>query len=346
MHRCPDVLVILLAANRFSLEYVPMMQTGTSDPILVTDVPLLPPRAPATHKGQVGRVAIIAGSRGMSGAAVLCGLGALRGGAGLVRVYCPESIQPILAASEPCLMTYALPETRAGVLSFKRSGVSVLTSPDWSNVVAMGPGLGRDAGLGDLVNAVFQTYPGAVLLDADALNAISASGAWTAEWWRDRQAAPSPTDTPASKPPVIVTPHPGEMELLRRSLGISSPEVGPEDSTRIRIASEFARMTSTIVVLKGHRTVVATSDRAYVNTTGNPGMAAGGMGDVLTGLIAALIGQGMAPFDACCLAVYAHGLAGDRLAQRIGPVGFLAREVADELPGALAESSRARIGFL
>ena len=298
------------------------------------------------HKGQAGRVAIIAGSRGMSGAAVLCGLGALRGGAGLVRVYCPESIQPIVAASEPGLMTNGLPESASGVLSFKQSGVAVLTSPDWSNVAAIGPGLGIDAGLSDLVNAVFQAYAGPLLLDADALNAISRTAAWNAEWWRTRQAGPSPADTPAEKPPVIVTPHPGEMAKLRQSLGLRAVALDNDDSLRLQAAFEFAQRTATIVVLKGHRTVVADSTRAYVNVTGNAGMAAGGMGDVLTGLIAALIGQGMSPFDACCLAVHAHGRAGERLAQRIGPIGFLAREVADELPAALAESSRPRIGFL
>src|SRR5262245_14820406 len=194
------------------------MKPTSNEPEIVTDVPSLPVRQPTLHKGQAGRVAVIAGSRGMSGAAVLCGLGALRAGAGLVRVYCPESIQPTVAASEPCLMTYPLPELATGVLSFKRSGTAILSSPDWSSVAAVGPGLGRDPGLTNLVNAIFQTYPGPLVLDADALNAIAASAEWNAHWWRDRQAGPAPGENRANKPEVVVTPHPGEMLRLRRSL--------------------------------------------------------------------------------------------------------------------------------
>lgn len=318
--------------------------TSNSLPPIVTDVPPFPPRAPHAHKGDCGRVAIVAGSRGMSGAAVLCGLGALRGGAGLVRVYTPESVQPIVAASEPCLMTYPLPESHSGALSFKQSGVAVLSTPDWADVCAIGPGLGHDPGLADLVNAVFQTFPGPLVMDADALN-VAAAARWPAHWWRTRQAAAAPQASPGVKPPVVVTPHPGEMRRLRAALGQPDAEISPDDEARIRVAYEFAVQSDTIVVFKGHRTVVADTARIFVNSTGNPGMATGGMGDVLTGLIAALIGQGMAAFEAACLAVHAHGRAADRLAAGVAPVGYLAREVADALPAALAESSREPIGF-
>lgn len=312
-------------------------------PPLLNDVPSLPPRPSHIDKHAAGHVAIVAGSRGMSGAAILCGLGALRGGAGLVRVYTPESVQPLVAAAEPCLMTYALPENRSGELSFKASGAAILSTPDWANVAAIGPGLGHNVGLSELVNALFQTFPGPLVLDADALN-VAATAGWSAEWWRNRQAADSPMSAPAVKPPVVLTPHVGEMQRLRRALKLSDLELTHDDA-RLLSACEVARATATIVVLKGHRTVVASAAAAYVNPTGNAGMAAGGMGDVLTGLIAALIAQGMPAFDAARLAVYVHGQAGDRLARQIGPIGFLARELADAIPAALAEATRAPIGF-
>jgi NAD(P)H-hydrate epimerase len=134
------------------------------------------------------------------------------------------------------------------------------------------------------------------------------------------------------------------MARLREAAGL--PELmGSDDDTRLRIAHEYAQLTGLTVVLKGHRTVVCTPNEAYVNTTGNPGMATGGMGDVLTGLIAALLAQGLNAYDGARLAVHCHGLAADMCAKRIGPVGYLARDVAETLPAALARASNARIGF-
>ena len=134
------------------------------------------------------------------------------------------------------------------------------------------------------------------------------------------------------------------MARLRKAAGLADLR-GDDDNTRLRIAHEYACYAGAAVVLKGHRTVVCTRDRAYVNTTGNPGMATGGMGDVLTGLIAALLGQALDAFDAARLGVYCHGLAADICATRIGPVGYLARDVAEMLPVALARSANARMGF-
>lgn len=302
---------------------------------VITTVPRLPQRPPAMHKGQAGKVAIIAGSRGMSGAAVLCGLGALRGGAGLVRVFTPECVQPIVAASEPCLMTTAVTGTKDGEWSFKRSVHGLFDALRWADVTALGPGLGDAKSMPMLVNALVQCCPGPMVLDADGLNGMARTEWFDAQHWRNRQAAAVPAESRAIKPPLVVTPHPGEMARLRGALKFNPPEVPSADDGRLRCAAEFAIATNTIVVLKGHRTVVTDGRRAYINTTGNPGMATGGMGDVLTGLIAALIGQGLAAFEAAVLGVHAHGAAADLAAARIGPAGYLAREVADLLPAVI-----------
>jgi NAD(P)H-hydrate epimerase len=300
---------------------------------LVTDVPPRPPRAADAHKHSTGRVGILAGGPGMSGAGVLCGLGALRGGAGLVRVYCAAASQPIIAASEPCLMTTALPD--GDPTDFIEP---LVDGPDWWTVLAVGPGLGRSANAMAAASYVCASKAVPIVLDADGLAPLCEKGpnAFIAH-------GPSPGFDVITWPAVI-TPHAGEMRQLRAGAGLPA-ELGQDDETRVRVAHEYACLIDGVVVYKGPRTVVADPERAYVNTTGNSGMAAGGMGDVLTGLIAALIGQGMEPFDASRLAVYAHGLAADRLSKSIAAVGYLAREVADALPHALAEASVPRIGF-
>lgn len=277
---------------------------------------------------------IIAGSRGMSGAACLAGLGALRGGAGLVRVLTPESVQPIVAAGEPCLMTVPLSETKSGQISRKALGCLPEMAFDWADVVAIGPGLGSatgpDVGVSELVELTLRMLKIPVVIDADALNAAPD----LLQTWL----------TARKNTPTILTPHPGEMARLRQGAGLRKLAVS-DDDTRLRITHEYAHLTGAVVVLKGHRTVVCTPAEAYLNTTGNPGMATGGMGDVLTGLIAALLGQDLSGFDAARLGVYCHGAAADLVAQQIGPVGYLAREVADALPTALSAASRPRMGY-
>ncbi len=299
-------------------------------PRTIRDLPPLPPRPVDMHKGQAGRVAIIAGSRGMSGAAVLAGLSALRGGAGLVRVCTPASVLPIIAAGEPCLMTQALPETDQG----QADGSNAFRALDlnWPTVVALGPGLGTTSPVQEFVTQVVTRAQVPLVLDADGINCLA--GGTLPQWWKQR--APETT---------VVTPHPGEMKRLRSAAGLS-PLDAQDDDGRIRIAHEYAQLTGCVVVLKGHHTVVATASSVYVNTTGNPGMATGGMGDVLTGLIAALIAQGLAPADAARLGVAVHGAAADLLARQLAPVGFLAREVADMIPVALAQTARAPMGFV
>lgn len=295
-----------------------------------SDVPTLPSRPDATHKGQVGRVVVVAGSRGMSGAACLSALGALRGGAGLVRVLTPISVQPIVAASDPCLMTAPLPETNEGCIRFEKSSGVLAGALRWATVVALGPGLGQQRGLAELVRHIADAFAGPLVVDADGLNNVAAAGP---EVWSPRRGRPT-----------VLTPHPGELARLRHAAGLADAR-GEDDGPRLRIAHEYASRAGTTVVLKGHRTVVCTPELAFTNTTGNPGMATGGMGDVLTGFVAALLGQGLDAFDAARLGVYCHGLAADLCAKRIGPVGYLARDVAEMLPAALAQAGGSRMGF-
>jgi NAD(P)H-hydrate epimerase len=307
------------------------MADATQPPVPTHDIPVLPQRADDTHKGQTGRVALIAGSRGMSGAACLSALGALRGGAGLVRVLTAESAQPIVAASDPCLMTVPLAETPAGFIAAEAfPTIRDDTLSNWADVVGIGPGVGEDAATAEVVIDVLRGFAGPVVIDADGLNNIAKTGP---DVWAARAARPT-----------VITPHPGEMARLRESAKMKALG-GRDDAVRLRMAHEYAARFDVTVVLKGHRTVVCTPDQAYVNTTGNPGMATGGMGDVLTGLIAALLGQSMNAYDAARLGVYCHGLAADMCAKRIGPIGYLARDVAETLPAALAQASNARIGF-
>lgn len=304
--------------------------SSTPLPKIVDDLPQLPAREAGVHKHMLGRVGVVAGSRGMSGAAVLCALGALRGGAGLVRVFCAESIVPLVSTAEPSLMTVGLRETKDGEI---RAHAVQLASEafEWPSVLAVGPGIGMGEEQAALTRGLIAAFAGPMVVDADGLNSLAAPGddAWLA---------------PDREEPIVLTPHGGEFNRLARTYGLE-PLTDSTDEARIRAAHALSSRIGTLVVLKGPRTVVCTPRQAYLNTTGNPGMAAGGMGDVLTGLIAALIGQGMPSFDACRLAVHVHGLAGDRLAKRIGPVGFLARELADEIPGALAAVMPGRIGF-
>ena len=304
------------------------MPDSTLPPTPTSDIPTLKPREATTHKGQVGRVAIIAGSRGMSGAAILAGLGALRGGAGLVQIYCPESVQPIIAASEPCFMTVPLGETMDGQLA-PSTAETIKELHEWATSLAIGPGIGVSHQTAELLWSVIEESERPTVVDADGLNNMAGY--------------PRGDLDCLGETPTVVTPHPGEMARLRKAAGMGA--LDGDDETRLRIAHEFSRHSGATVVLKGHRTVVCTKDQAFINTTGNPGMATGGMGDVLTGLIAALLGQGLGPYDAARLGVYCHGLAADTCAKRIGPVGYLARDVAEMLPPALAQASGSRMGF-
>jgi ADP-dependent NAD(P)H-hydrate dehydratase len=278
---------------------------------IVNELPRLTPRPPDSNKGNYGRVLVVAGSRGMSGAAVLCGTAALRGGAGLVTVAVPEEILPIVAAGNPCYLTASLPQDNEGKFSdLAEKRIHELAK--LNTVVALGPGIGRSAVLNQLIPNLIRTLEIPTVLDADGLNALQGQ----ADRLNDHAA------------PVILTPHPGEFARL---LGCDVPTV---QARRQEFAVQFAEKQKLVLVLKGHGTVVTDGHLVYQNCTGNPGMATGGTGDVLTGLIAALLGQGLEPFAAAQLGVYLHGLAGDLAQEDFGQVSLIASDLLTYLPQA------------
>ncbi len=284
----------------------------TASPIVVTTVPALPPRAPDSHKGDFGRVLLVTGSRGMSGAAVLCGSAALRGGAGLVRLAVPADVLAIVAAGNPCYMTAPLAADDQGRLA-AQAEAEVLTLAAASDVVAAGPGLGHTPAVAAVVRALLARFAGPLVLDADALNVLAGQ----TEVLRGR-----------TVPPVL-TPHPGEFgRLLGR-------KVSGDPTERRELAVRFAAEHGVVLLLKGHGTVVTDGHRVHVNTTGNPGMATGGSGDVLTGLIAALLGQRLEPFAAAQLGAHLHGLAGDLARDDLGEASLIATDLIAYLPRAL-----------
>jgi ADP-dependent NAD(P)H-hydrate dehydratase len=282
---------------------------------LITDVPHLAPRAADSNKGTFGRVLVVAGSRGMSGAAVLCASAALRGGAGLVRVGVPREILPIVAAGNPCFMTAPLGQDNDGRLD-PSAEADLLGLARGNDVVAMGPGLGRSSSVTSLLSGVLKHLQVPLVLDADGLNAF----------------VQDPSQLKRSAP-LILTPHPGEFSRL---LNIEIPTV---QAHRRELATAFAAENGLVLLLKGHRTIVTDGRRVYENTTGNPGMATAGSGDVLTGLIAAFLAQGLEAFAAAQLGAYVHGLAGDLAKAEIGEVGIIASDLLARLPLAIKQHS-------
>jgi len=274
----------------------------------------LRPRTPEAHKGDFGHVLVVAGSRGRSGAAHLAGMAALRSGAGLVTIATPRSSQPIVASLAAEYMTEALDETERGQVD-PRAIDAVLASQ--RDVIAIGPGIGTDPGTREFVWALLERTGVPLVMDADALNAFESDPARLTA--REGQT-------------VIITPHPGEMARL---LGIPTSDV---QANRLESAVNFATTHHVYVVLKGSRTLVATPDGdAFINLTGNPGMATGGTGDVLTGAIAGWLAQLMDATAACQLGVYLHGLAGDLAEADVGEVAMTAGDVLDHLGDAALE---------
>jgi hydroxyethylthiazole kinase-like uncharacterized protein yjeF len=282
-------------------------------------------RAPNTHKGTFGHALIFAGSYGKSGAAAMAGMSALRSGAGLVTVATPAPVLGIVAQYMAELMTEPLEATAEGSISF-----STFESGRWRDLiegktaVAMGPGLTTNPDTVRFVHAAAADCPVPLILDADGLNAFD-SGAGTLS---------------SRRGPLAITPHPGEMARL---IGATAGQV---QQKRLDTALEAARAWNAFVVLKGFRTIVATPDgRAFVNSTGNPGMATGGTGDVLTGILAGLTASlGASTWETVLsLGVYLHGLAGDLAADRMGEISLVATDIIRELPrafGRLAEALR------
>ena len=274
---------------------------------------LVSPRARDTHKGDYGRVLVIAGSRGRTGAAHLAAIGALRSGAGLVTVATPATCLPIIAAMAPEYMTEALDETDEGLDPNGVDRVLELAR----DVVAIGPGLGQAPATQEFIKRLVDRATMPLVIDADGLNAFGDDP--------DRLAGREGRE-------VIITPHPGEMGRL---LGMSTDEV---QSSRLEIARNFASAHHVYVVLKGYRTLIATPDeRIFINPTGNPGMATGGTGDVLTGMIVAWLAQLLDAEVACKLAVYLHGMAGDLAEADEGEVAMTSADVAGHLGDAILE---------
>ncbi len=279
----------------------------------IEKLPGLPGRSKDSHKGTFGTVLALAGGRGSAGAAALVGGSALRSGAGLVRVACPDEVQATVASFEPSYMTYPVASDPEGLATLEGSKRVLERFLPLANVLAMGPGLGQSADLRELVGWVVESVAVPTVLDADALNNLAGQ-----------------TDVLARlRRPVILTPHPGEFARLT---GRSIAEIQSDRETHaLALAGSAGHL---IVVLKGAGTIVTDGTRLYVNTTGNPGMATGGSGDALTGVIAALVAQEMDPFDAACLGVYVHGLAGDIARDQSGEVGMIAGDIVDSLPDA------------
>ena len=273
-------------------------------------LPRLPERAVDSHKGTFGTVLALAGGRGTAGAAALVGGAALRSGAGLVRVCCPGEVQPTVASFEPSYMTYPVAHDAEGLVTFEAGRKALEKHLPLATVLAMGPGLGQSADLRELVRWVVDSVEVPTVLDADALNNLAGQTEALGHLKR----------------PVVITPHPGEFSRLT---GRDTREIQADREAHAVGFAEQAR--NLVLVLKGAETLVTDGRRLYKNTTGNAGMATGGSGDVLTGVIAALIAQGMEPFDAACLGAYAHGLAGDIARDNNGMVGMISGDIVDSL---------------
>jgi hydroxyethylthiazole kinase-like uncharacterized protein yjeF len=279
---------------------------------------LIPPRMPDSHKGDYGRVLVVAGSRGKTGAAHLAAVGALRSGAGLVTVATPAGCQTVIATLGPEYMTEGIEETAEGLDPEAVDHILELAR----DVVAIGPGLGQLSGTRQFVQDFVDRATMPIVIDADGLNAFTDHP--------DRLAGREGRD-------VIITPHPGEMARL---VGMSTDEV---QASRLEIARNFASAHHLYVVLKGHRTLIATpGGTVFINPTGNPGMATGGTGDVLTGMIAAWLAQLLDAEAACKLAVYLHGMAGDLAEADEGEVALTSTDLAGRLGDAIMELTARR----
>lgn len=271
---------------------------------------LIPGRNTGTHKGSCGRVAVIGGSEGLTGAAALAGMAALRAGAGLVTLGIPRGLNALMEIKLTEVMTNPLPDTGRKTLG-PEALEPIRQMASGADVLAIGPGLSQDGSTVELVHNLLPQLSVPMVIDADALNAL----------------AKQPELIKQLKAPAVFTPHPGEMARL---LGVSIPEI---QTDRLKTAQAAAQDWKAVLVLKGAKTIVACPDgRTYINSTGNPGMATGGTGDVLTGVIAALIAQGLKPEEAAFAGVYIHGLAGDYLLGQLGMLGMVAGDLLNALP--------------
>ena len=265
---------------------------------------ILPDRDPEAHKGSFGKILLLCGSRGYTGAAYLSAMGALRSGAGLVYLGVPESIYAIEAVKLNEPVVFPLPD-EGGKMS-KKAIPEILERLGKMDAVLMGCGMGMSAGTLAVLETVLKNAKCPVVLDADGINLVSAHK----DLLRGRTA------------PTVLTPHDGEYLRLAGSLG----------KDRMTAAGDLARELGCVVVLKGHRTWITDGTSFCRNTTGNPGMAVGGSGDMLAGMIVSLLGQGMGPLEAAECAVWLHGAAGDLCQKELGQYGMLPSDMLEALP--------------
>jgi NAD(P)H-hydrate epimerase len=267
-----------------------------------------------TNKSDYGRVFILAGSEGMTGAAYLCSQAAIVSGCGLVTLGIPRGLNDVMAAKISEVMTLPLPQTNRR--SFHRNAAgAILRFCGAQDIVALGCGISRDKSTRELIRYIVPRLTVPLVIDADGLNALSED----------------PGIFKKIRKHSVITPHPGEFSR------ISSKSIERIQSDRKRLAKRFADEYNITVVLKGSRTVVASPEKrnVYVNSTGNPGIASAGCGDVLTGVIAAFMAQGLEAFTASKAAVFAHGAAGDLAADRKGQISVIASDIIDKLPDAI-----------
>ena len=273
----------------------------------------LTPRVADAHKGTTGHLLVVAGSPGKTGAAALTSIAALRSGAGLVTLGIAETLNAVLESQVLEAMTAPLPESQPGVLGDSAFD-TIKNLMAGKKCVAIGPGLGQAEKTQKLVPKIVKSSSIPLVIDADGLNNLAGQA----------------QILKSAKAPVILTPHPGEMARLMDT------GIGAVQHDRIKCARDFATGFNVHVILKGACTVIAHPDgRVFINPTGNAGMASAGMGDVLTGIIAGLITQGLSPEDACQAGVYLHGAAADSLVETIGPYGYLAGDLMGAIPGAI-----------
>lgn len=276
---------------------------------LVSSLPILPKREPDSHKGDFGHALLIGGSLHMPGAITLATLAALRSGAGLTTLAAPQTTLQLALQANPCAMGLPLETTPVGFLAPDNlSKILAKFSPGC--VLAIGPGFGREPNQDTLAVELFRHWPGTAVFDADALNALA-----TTQTLLDTNS------------PRILTPHPGEFARLTK-IPASDP-IGQQQA-----AIELAASQNLVIVLKSHATLVTDGVGIYRNSTGNPSLAVGGSGDCLTGIITALVCQGLGPFDAAVLGVYLHGLAADIAHEQLGTPSTLGTDLIDSLPAA------------
>ena len=276
----------------------------------------LVPRASDSHKGDYGHLLLIGGSRYMSGAIAMSALAALRSGAGLVTVATSTSAQPIVAGFNPCYMTIGTLEDTAGAMAVSADELGrVVGGLGKYNVLAVGPGLSRNDALSDLVDEIYQNYEGPIVFDADGLNNL--------------------TTLAGAAGPRILTPHPGEFKRLLRKLGRDGVvERELQEQQARELASEF----DLTILLKGHESLVTDGTESHYNSTGNPGMATAGSGDVLTGVVAALLSQQFDVLNAALMGAYLHGLAGDLAVRDTGQISLIATDLIEYLPAAFQQT--------